>query len=690
MVRQDVETLESDLKGSPFIQIISNVLESTKQKEAPVPKPQYREYQDPGHLPPPADYQDQYNQPPQAPQKHSPKVVGQPDPRSLQNKPPYGYYPNPNYPSREQIQQPPPQTKQPTRKVQPQPDQYYPVDDYNQDEFADYDNPNLPPTGKGLQDPSMYDPVPPNYSKNPNQLIPQGFTGNPNHPQFQPPNYSQYQQYEPQGEYSPVYTPQYPPQPHSSSQRKESTQQQSKHSETRGTHGNKPYVKDQDRGYPQNVSEEDQYKYSNKPHYPEQIQHYSKKKDPQGKSSVYKPSSQDYEQYEGQRDTGYKEYYPHHHDHPSDKQYYQKGDKPYGKQGSERQPAGYDKRKGSGNIHGPTPLSGSRGEGSFKGPQSVENSQNSQNPAQGSGRKGTTTGQHHQQHTSHQYQDKYQAQPPQPKHPSAKKQQQPTATVKQSSKQKGGNFEDNIMEQPVQHQTKQLDAASSHSSISSHQQPDNQQGHTNPSHADHLPASDTLASTPDVKFIDPNVENINRKPGFNRMKKRVFLRDEKLKTFKERAQSVSPGRNKDEQGLENLPDTTKLNKSEEDLKNKEELEEGSEDEFKPTKKKGSFHFHESSGESEENDDRHEDERIYEEEEGVSHTPSSDEKKKSSQEDNGDKPLAPVLNKPQDTEGKLKPSLQASDPPQPPLLSQILNLGEGGNEKALDTIEENNE
>lgn len=51
------------------------------------------------------------------------------------------------------------------------------------------------------------------------------------------------------------------------------------------------------------------------------------------------------------------------------------------------------------------------------------------------------------------------------------------------------------------------------------------------------------AASPNEKFIDDTVENINRKPGFNRLKKKKFDRDRKLEEYKARV-----GQQEDEQG----------------------------------------------------------------------------------------------------------------------------------------------
>lgn len=53
------------------------------------------------------------------------------------------------------------------------------------------------------------------------------------------------------------------------------------------------------------------------------------------------------------------------------------------------------------------------------------------------------------------------------------------------------------------------------------------------------------AASANEKFIDDTVENINRKPGFNRNKKKVFERDRKLEEYKRRVQEAGEPSRKD-------------------------------------------------------------------------------------------------------------------------------------------------
>ena len=206
-----------------------------------------------------------------------------------------------------------------------------------------------------------------------------------------------------------------------------------------------------------------------------------------------------------------------------------------------------------------------------------------------------------------------------------------------------------------------ISSLSSVSSPTSHPQP--AQSSTSPVDP---PASDTLASTPDVKFIDPTVENINRKPGFNRAKKRVYSRDKKMQEFKSRAQSESPARLREDEA--DPADKPKPPKTEEDLEAPQSDQEESAGELKP-KIGGTFHFNESSGDSDYEFDRPKKDQISEQQ-SESGSNISDE-----DDDPNDPQAKPDASKKDPSDKPLEPVAQEPIQPTPP---------------ALDTIEENNE
>ena len=689
MLKQDVEILEANLKESPYIQIISNLPENIKPKDAPPPQQVYREYDNPGGYQQQPVYGGGYEQYP--PGKMNPGPVEH-DPQL--HKPKYGggYYPG--YP--EQVA-PGPMAGPPGKHQPPLPqEQYYIQQDMQEAYQQPYDDQD-----EYLADPSLgdqgYRPAPPPQYKAPNLKLPAGGPGyqpGPNHPGQYPINPNP-QQYHPQNkpyehpgypQYTEQPNPRFPGVPVQQPPRKTQLQPSPVHpsEQAAGPMIHAPYLpkpmkeKVPPQQYSQGFEPMDPYRpqpglqehyRQEQPVNPQGLPYYPKKKEPYGKAE-YRPEYDELE-YEHQTPDDYSGYYPAE-THPQNPPYY-KPEKtpvqgPYVKPDrADRQPSGYERKQGS--FH-QGQHSGSRGEGSqHHAPHSADHSQHSQNQPQP---RRTVQPQTAPIQTLPQPAEKVQKEPAPAKVQSSKKdkaQLQPAQNTKQSaSKQKPGNFEDNVMDSTPSISKPSNPIISSLSSVSSptsHPQP--AQSSTSPVDP---PASDTLASTPDVKFIDPTVENINRKPGFNRTKKRVYGRDKKLQEFKSRAQSESPARLREE-GAES-PEKPKPPKTEEDLEAPHSDQEESETELKPKIGGGTFHFNESSGDSDYEFEKPKKEHQISEQDSESDSEPSDEHEQGSRELPGKAPEAPRK------EASDKPQEPAAQDPSQPILP------------ALDTIEENNE
>jgi hypothetical protein len=546
MLKQDVEILEANLKESPYIQIISNLPENAKPKDAPPPpNPQqpYRDYDNPGGYQQPG-YNPGYEQ--YGPGKMNPGAgLAEHDPQLHKQK--YsGYYPG----YTEQVA-PGPMTG-PPGKHQPQlPQQQY----YMQQGVEDYQQP-YEPQEDYLEDPNLedqgYRPVPPQY-KGPGLKHPtgaQGYQGGPNQPPQYPINPNP-QQYHPQGkpyehpaypQYSEHPNPRYPAQPIAQSSRKSQLQPSQIHpaEQPGGPMIQPPYIPKPAKeklppqpfnpGYesmdpyrhpqapPEHYRQEQPGSQPGMPYYPKKKEHYSK--------ADYRPEYDEYG-YEQPADD-YSGYYPadsHQHYYKQDKSAshaaYAKADR------SDRQSGGYDRKRGS--FH-QGQHSGSRGEGSQQhGPHSADHSQHSQNQPQSRRTGQSQTVQPQAQLTPP---EKAAKEPATAKAQSSKKEKvqlQPALnpnTKLSASKQKPANFEDNVMDSTPSISKPTNPVISSLSSVSSptsHPQP--AQSSTSPVDP---PASDTLASTPDVKFIDDTAEKNLRKPGFNRDKKKHWQRKNKF------------------------------------------------------------------------------------------------------------------------------------------------------------------